>query len=197
MNRYENIKTFILSKLKTELSQNLHYHGLHHTLDVLNVAGQLAKLEAITELESEWLNVAVLFHDSGFIVDSKNHEQIGCDFAKQFLPEFGYSDAEIETICGMIMATKFPHNPKNHLEEIICDADLDYLGRDDYFKISNHLYDELKMKGALKNEKEWYQLQENFLNAHTYFTKSAERLRKAKKQEHLDQIRETLKSKSA
>ena len=33
-------------------------------------------------------------------------------------------------------ATKIPQTPLTKLEEIICDADLDYLGREDFFEIS-------------------------------------------------------------
>lgn len=197
MNRYEQAKEFIIDKLKAELPKNLSYHGLHHVLDVLDVAGKLGVKEKISETEMELLKVAVLFHDSGFIVDSKNHEKISCDFAKESLPRFGYNEEEVKAICSMIMATKFPHDPKSLLEEIICDADLDYLGREDYFKISNDLFMELRTYGILSNEKEWYQLQESFLRAHTYFTRTAEQMRSAKKEEHLNKIRETLKSKSA
>src|SRR6185369_1981441 len=110
------------------------------------------------------------------------------------LPGFGYNEKEIEIICGMIMATRFPHQPKNLLEQIICDADLDYLGRDDFFKISNDLFRELSIYGMLANEKDWYKLQESFLSSHTYFTRTAADLRKAKKEEHLNKIREVIKS---
>ena len=40
------------------------------------------------------------------------------------------------------MATEIPQNPKTHLEMIMCDADLDYLGRYDFETISNNLYTE-------------------------------------------------------
>jgi uncharacterized protein len=194
MNRYEQTKTFILNKLKTELPVNLYYHGFHHVLDVLGAAQELARKEKIAEPETELLRVAVLFHDSGYTIDSKNHEELSCKIAKENLPQFGYNDQEIERICGMIMATKFPHHPKNLLEEIICDADLDYLGRDDFFKISNDLFKELRISGKLSNEKDWYKLQESFLSSHTYFTRTASALRKAKKEEHLNKIREVIKS---
>lgn len=194
MNRYERTKEFILHKLKTELAQDLYYHGIHHVLDVLKAAGELGKKENLSEEDQELLNVAVLFHDSGFMVNTKNHEELGCDIVKQSLPAFGYNPKEIETICGMIRATKVPPQPKNLLEQIICDADLDYLGRDDYFKISNTLFKELSIYGMLTNEKDWYQLQEKFLSTHTYFTKTADTLRKAKKEEHLNQIRQVIRS---
>lgn len=190
MNRYEETKNFIVEKLSRELSSNLYYHGVHHVLDVLAAAEMLGKQEKISEKESELLKVAVLFHDSGFVKGPKNHEQIGCEMAQKNLPSFGYSSDEINTICGMIMATAYPQKPKTHLEEIICDADLDYLGRDDFFTIGNNLLKEMNTNGSIKTEADWNKLQEDFLDSHHYFTKTANLLRGKKKQEHLEKIRE-------
>ena len=190
MTRYEKTKSFIIDKLTGELPANLYYHGVHHVVDVLSAAEMLGKEEKISEHEMELLKVAVLFHDSGFTVSPKNHEEIGCGLAKKNLPGFGYKDDEITTICGMIMATAYPQQPKNHLEEIICDADLDYLGRDDFFSIGGSLLKEMNTNGGMKSEAEWNKLQEDFLDSHHYFTKTAKRLRGPKKREHLEKIKQ-------
>jgi uncharacterized protein len=190
MTRYETTRNFIIDKLSRELPSNLYYHGVHHVLDVLEAAERLAKQEKISELEMELVKVAVLFHDSGFIQGPKNHEQVGCELAKKNLPGFGYADEEISSICGMIMATAYPQKPKNHLEEIVCDADLDYLGRDDFFTIGNNLLMEMNTNGSVQTQDDWNKLQEVFLGSHHYFTETANRLRNQKKQEHLETIRQ-------
>lgn len=184
---FENAKAFILSKLKTELAPNLYYHSYNHVKDVHKAARMLAIEEGIPEDSEEFtlLETAVLFHDSGFIVAAKNHEQLGCDIVKKELPAFGYSAMQIEKICGMIMATKIPQTPTNLLERIICDADLDYLGRDDFFEIGNHLFNELVVYGILEDEKTWNRIQVTFLGKHDYFTDTAKRLRSHKKNQHL------------
>jgi uncharacterized protein len=190
MTRYEKTKNFIIDKLSRELPSNLYYHGVHHALDVLGAAEQLGLQEKISDHELELVRVAVLFHDSGFIQGAKNHEQTGCELAKKNLPVFGYTNEEIDTICGMIMATAYPQKPKNHLEEIVCDADLDYLGRDDFFTIGNTLLKEMNTNGSVTTEDDWNKLQESFLGSHHYFTETANRLRNKKKQEHLEKIRQ-------
>ncbi|MBK5284276.1 MAG: HD domain-containing protein, partial [Bacteroidia bacterium] len=167
-----------------------YYHGVHHVLDVLASAEMVGEKEKISQDEMELLKVAVLFHDSGHTIASKNHEQIGCDIGRENLPRFGYNEKEIEGICGMIMATKYPQQPNNLLEEIICDADLDYLGRDDFFTIGNNLMKEMNLNGSIKDERDWNQLQENFLISHHYFTRTAKELRNKKKLEHLERIKE-------
>jgi putative nucleotidyltransferase with HDIG domain len=125
MTRYEKTKTFIVDKLSRELPSNLYYHGVHHSLDVLSAAEMLCREEKIPDTETELVRVAVLFHDSGFTITPKNHEQLGCELVRKKLPGLGYSDDEINSICGMIMATTYPQKPKTPLEEIVCDADLD------------------------------------------------------------------------
>jgi uncharacterized protein len=181
---------FILEKLKKELPPNLYYHSFNHVMDVLEAARNYGKLEGITEHENKLLQTAVLFHDSGFIIQSKDHEEIGCEIARANLPNFEYSESDINTICGMIMATKIPQTPHTILEEIICDSDLDYLGRDDFWEIGYNLYKELEIYGILTDEREWNKLQLRFLTSHTYFTKSAKKNRQPKKDTHTQKIRE-------
>ena len=124
---FENVKKFILAKLRKELPRSLTYHSLGHIKDVYKAAQKLAKLEGVSGEELTLLLTAVLFHDSGFLIQQKEHERVGCEIARKHLPDYGYSDKQIETICGMIMATRIPQTPHNKLEQIICDADLDYL----------------------------------------------------------------------
>ena len=167
---YHAAKAFILDKLEQELSDQLTYHGLHHTLDVLYVTSELCYLEKISPYETLLLKTAALFHDSGFTVNNVEHEKLGCDIARKWLPQYGYTKIEIERICGMIMATKIPQSPQNFLEKIICDADLDYLGRDDFYEIGSTLFQELKAYNILTSEKDWNRLQVSFLENHTFFT---------------------------
>jgi HD superfamily phosphodiesterase len=183
-------KAFILDKLESELSDQLYYHGIHHTLDVLYTVEELCYNEKVTPYEELLLKTAALFHDSGFTIESKEHEQLGCGIAKAHLPRYGYTTREIERICGMIMATKIPQSPKNYLEEIMCDADLDYLGRDDFYDIGQTLFKELQASNILDNEETWNRIQVNFLENHSFFTRTNRRRRAPKKQQYLDELRE-------
>lgn len=187
---FEASEAFILAKLKTELPGNLYYHSYNHVMDVLQASIQYAALEKLSEYDTTLLKTAVLFHDSGFTVQSKDHEELGCKIVRECLPQFGYNAEEIERICGMIMATKIPQTPNNLMEEIICDADLDYLGRDDFWEIGYNLYKELEIYGILTDEKDWNRLQLKFLSAHHFFTDSAKSLRKAKKDSHTKKIQD-------
>ncbi len=188
MDNFSSAEKFILQKLESELPSNLTYHGLHHTLDVLNAALEIAKRQNLNETEIRLLRIAMLYHDAGFIGIYKNHEKKGCEMARGNLPSFNFNKEEIEIICKMIMATKIPQGAVTQLEKIICDADLDYLGRKDFYKIAKNLYNELKMHNDIANENEWNIIQKNFLKKHRYYTKFSRQNREPQKQKYLKEI---------
>lgn len=186
---YSAAKEFIVAKLRAELSDALSYHGVHHTLDVLKMASSIGKNEGVSASELALLKTAALFHDAGFVKNKHlGHEAEGCVIAREVLPTFGYRPDQVERICGMIMATKIPQSPQNLLEQIICDADLDYLGRADFYPIGNSLYREMLAYGLIGNEKEWNVLQVNFLSKHQFHTDTNKRLREPVKRRYLNDL---------
>lgn len=191
---YEKIKKYILNLLKEKLPEHLSYHSVNHIKDVIESVEMIAVSEGVNDEDMVLLKTAALFHDTGFLYGSKNHEEKSCEIAQQYLPDYGYSQPRIDKINGMIMATKIPQTPNNNLEEILADADLDYLGRDDFFVIGDKLFEELSMFGIVNSEQDWNLLQEKFLESHHYFTKTAINNRKQKKQENLDIIKSKLKN---
>lgn len=188
--KFQAVKKFIINKLASELSPELYYHGVHHTLDVLESATRLAKGEGVDGEDLLLLRTACLYHDSGFLHVYKGHEEISCKIAKETLPDYGYSDKAIETISCMIMATQIPQSPKCYLAEILCDADLDYLGRDDFEPIAESLYKEMIAYKFINDEKVWNRIQVNFLGNHHYFTDTAKRRREKKKQIQLARLKQ-------
>lgn len=189
---YKEVKEVILSELQNKLPKHLSYHSVSHIEDVIQASREIGKAEGLSEEDLVLLETAALFHDTGFLHGSKDHEEKSCEIAQEYLPNHGYTQEEIDLIKGMIMATKIPQSPKNHFEEILADADLDYLGRDDFFTIGDKLYEELAMFGIISNERDWNQLQERFLENHHYFTKTAIENRAVKKAENLAIIKSKL-----
>ncbi|UOE51837.1 HD domain-containing protein [Mucilaginibacter sp. SMC90] len=184
----EQAGAFILDKIKIELPEHFHYHNADHALDVYTAAKQIAEGEGVKGYDLELLLTAAYYHDSGFLFGQVNHEVGSCKNARQYLPHFGYTSDEIEQVCDIIMATQMPQNPHNHLGQIICDADLDYLGRNDFFILSKRLFSELVITDHLESELEWDRQQVKFLQSHHYFTQTALGLRAEGKNEHLKVI---------
>lgn len=192
MKDFAGAEGYIKNRLQTELPAHLHYHSYEHTIDVVSSALQIAEKEHIHPDDMKYLRLGAWWHDSGFILDEKNHEWQGCEIAKAELPRYGFNQDDIEIICGLIMATRVPQSPQNRLEEILCDADLDYLGREDFFIIGRNLFKEWTVSGFVKSETHWNEIQVRFLSAHHYFTHTSRTSREMLKQEHLRKISELL-----
>lgn len=183
-------ETFIEGLLEKQLSPSLLYHNKHHTKDVLMAAMELANEEGITDkTDLAILKTAALFHDCGFVNMYEGHEEESCRIAREELPGFDYSQEQITTICSIIMQTKLPSTPITLLEKIMCDADLDYLGRDDFYELGDKLYHELLTLGKLSSRREWDDLQVRFLESHRYYTASAIKKREAPKREYLHELK--------
>ncbi len=183
--QFEQASEFILNKLSNELPEQLCYHSIAHVKDVYAAADSIAKQEGISDYERKLLLTAACYHDAGFLKGAQNHEEESCRLVREVLPGYEYAPEDIERICGMIRATKIPQRPTNLLEEILADADLDYLGRDDFYTVGEMLFKELINYGIVDNAADWNHLQVIFLESHHYFTSTAIRLRQAKKEAHL------------
>jgi uncharacterized protein len=185
---FQSAKIFILNELDA-LSPALTYHGKHHTLDVYAVSEQLCISEKVSERDTTLVLTAALLHDSGFLRHYREHEAHSCRFAQELLPNFGYTEGSIRKVCSLIKATKIPQSPKNLLERILCDADLDYLGRDDFYDIGQTLYHEMRTLKMIQSADDWNAMQIRFLEKHTYFTDTNLQERTALKDKHLLQLR--------
>jgi predicted metal-dependent HD superfamily phosphohydrolase len=190
---FSEIENHIVRKLKKGLPAYMAYHNVAHTLDVLKHCLIIAAKENVNNADDIFLlKLSALYHDVGFLEVYTGHEEKSCMIAERELPGFGMSTAQINIICGMIRATKIAQHPETILEEIICDADLDYLGREDFFKTGKGLYQEFLQQQIVNNEKEWNELQIRFLENHHYFTKTSLSTREAQKQAHLATIKELM-----
>lgn len=187
--RFEELKAVVFQKLRDELPDTLTYHGFHHTQYVYDAALRIAEYEKVTGDDLELLLTGVILHDIGFLRTYKDHEEAGCEIAAELLPGFDYTPGQIRLIQAMIMRTKIPQSADNKLEEIICDADLDYLGTEDFLPIGNQLYLEFMHYGVVKNEMEWNRLQVKFLGSHEYFTAYSRQNRSRRKWENFEMIR--------
>ncbi|HUW92934.1 MAG TPA: adenylate/guanylate cyclase domain-containing protein [Bacteroidales bacterium] len=187
--QFTDIQEIILDKLEKELPDFLHYHNVKHTVDVVTEVELIGWTEGCSDEEILLLKTAGLFHDAGHTVSYDGHEQHGTYLARQMLPEYGYTGEQIEMICRIIMSTQLPPRPTNLLEEIICDSDLDYLGRSDFIPVSNTLFEELKAQNKITKLNDWNKLQVKFISGHQYFTATARSLREVNKKLQIERIK--------
>jgi ligand-binding sensor domain-containing protein/class 3 adenylate cyclase/predicted metal-dependent HD superfamily phosphohydrolase len=189
---YMKAERYIMRLLEKKLSPKLHYHSIAHTRDVTKAAERIALMEGVKGEDLFLLQTAATYHDAGFVDQYEANEPVGVRMAREILPRYGYEEDQIDVVAGLIYATRIPHNPQNHLQEIICDADLDYLGRDDFHEIADKLRLELREHGKINSDKLWDEIQVKFLTQHRYFTRSAIKLRQEKKERHIEEIKARL-----
>lgn len=190
---FQQAQQYAYQRLAKELPADLYYHNLDHTFeDVLPAAVRLATQLGVAGLDVELIKTAAAFHDIGFLVQRENHEQHSMTIARQTLPDWGFTVPQIELVCGMIQATRLPQTPHTLWEQIVADADLDVLGRDDFFIINEALYRELGEYEQSVTLDKWYEQQLGFLVAHRYFTPAAHALRQAGKEKNITELRRRL-----
>ena len=188
---FQGAEEYIVSRLRNELPATLFYHTLGHTLDVQKVVKQLIIKEKIDTQTGLIIETAALFHDSGMIFNYKEHEIESVGIARDTLPLYAYSSKEIDEICDLIMVTRLPQRPLTYTGQVLCDADMDNLGRDDFFIQSFRLKLELEMNGiAAMTLKKWLGNLVQFLEDHIYYTKSAIAARQEHKNKNLSELKE-------
>ena len=190
---YKQIHKKVVTRLKKELSPFLTYHDYKHTLHVINKSIFLAKKLNVSGDELCMLKIACLYHDTGFLVGRENHEMVSCQILKSDIGSEIEPD-QLKKISGMIMATQIPAKPTNLLEEIIADADLEYLGTNKFDEIGDKLKRELFHFYPKMTEKDWNEIQIKFLSNHSYFTDWCRKYREPAKQLHLKKLIENRKN---
>jgi uncharacterized protein len=183
------VEKYIKHRFENELKPCYVYHNLAHTLDVVSSSEIIARLEGVSEHDVGIIKTAAYLHDIGILIQFKEHEKHSVSIAKEILPPLGYKPEEIEVIIGLIHSTQMPQVANNILQEIICDADLDYLGRDDYFEISLRLRKEwLSLFKMDFSDIQWDLSQKAFLSNHVYHTSSSRKFRNEKKMQNIIQL---------
>ena len=190
--QFTDLQELMLNKLEKELPLYLYYHNVKHTIDVVTQAELIGIGENVNDEELLLLKTAALFHDTGHILSYDNHEHYSTLMVKEILHDYFYTQRQIDIICELIMCTKLPPSPQNKLQRIMCDADLDYLGRSDMIPVSNSLYRELKEMKKIESMRSWNELQLKFISGHHYFTKTAQSLREVNKLKQIERIKKLI-----
>lgn len=164
------------------------FHSHEHTIAVHEHAILIAREEEISEEEIELLEIAALFHDTGYSENPGDHEAISFGHAERFLQQKGYDGQKIEAVKNLILATKFGTEPNNKLESIIKDADLYNLGSVNFLSISKSLKREREhLSGINIDKKDWLAQSIEFLENHKWYTQTGKKLMNKVKKTNLKQ----------
>ncbi len=172
INRIEDL---VFTEMKRNLDARFEYHSIEHTRMVMEAAETLGTEEEIRGEELKLLRLAALFHDTGFLHTYDEHEEFSCDYASKILAGHGFSTNKIDQICHMIRGTNIRIRPGSHLQAILRDADLLYLGTSNFPEFSLRLQRELISFGKLAPTDDWISIEINFLQKQKFLTLSGRR----------------------
>jgi Predicted HD superfamily hydrolase len=117
--RVENVYNYARQKYQEE---DLEQHNWEHIVGNLYRALKIAKTEG--DVDYSILTVSVLFHDIG-VTEGKyeNHEENSVKIAKRELPEYGFSDEEVEEIVHCLETVGEEEDSQTIEAKICSDAD--------------------------------------------------------------------------
>ena len=195
--RLKIVDDYIRALFKDELPDGIKYHDADHTLHptkgVVAAANSIAIAENISEHDRELLIAAAYFHDTGFIREYDKNEPIAARMAGRILKLIGYKPDEIQKIQKMILATDLAVKPQTHVEKILCDADLDHFGREDFFELDGKLREGRRIRGLdVSDDAKWYKGTLAVITNHQYYTESQTKLREKKKQKNIKMLLDKL-----
>ncbi len=170
-NLIEAVRAYVTSFLSENLSDELTFHNINHTFEVVAAAKEIGMQCGLSGEEMIVLEVAAWFHDCGYANTYLGHENESKKIAGDFLKNFGCDENFTETVLKAIESTKYPQNPFSLIEKVLCDADLCHLAKANYPKYEKALRQEFEIFLKLTcSDEEWLRKNCSFLTDHTYYT---------------------------
>lgn len=192
-NLIAKVEVYVSSLLKNKLSPDLLFHNVRHTYEVVAAVQEISRQSGFPEAQTNLLIIAAWFHDCGYTVVYRGHEDESKKIAQAFLHDHFCDAASITTVLDCIEATKFPQRPRNGMEQVICDADLYHFTKAGYPAYEKALREEFKTYLALSYTDEVWEQQNYFLlEQHQYFTKYGKEILQKFKDVNLAFLRQRL-----
>lgn len=173
-NIIQQASDYVSELFNKKLSKKYIYHNLEHTLEVLENVTEIGENSALTSEELEVLEIAAIFHDTGLIDNSSNHEENSVQIAKEFLKSQQYNPEKIDMVTSLILATNLNNDPKDFLHKVLRDADILHIGKKNFYSKSKKLKAEIEsLDGKAMEELYWINCTINFLEKVEFKTEYA------------------------
>lgn len=193
-NLVHDVEKFIYEYFDKNKTKDLVYHDILHTTDVVKAAEKIGLGTNLNSEEMEILLISAWFHDTGYTIDREDHESASAEIASSYLNMNNYPPTKIEKVKSCILSTKLPQNPKNNVEQVLCDADLQHLARKNFIERSEWLkVEEEKVTGNLISEIDWFNNSLNFISNHNFFTHYAKEKYSERKRENIVKLQKRIK----
>lgn len=187
----KHVEEYVTDLFEKMHSPTLAFHDIDHTKKVVKRSKEIGSHYNLTTKEMFVLVTAAWFHDTGYLfTEPKNHENVSCEVIKRFMKDHIHDEELIGEIEGCIMATKLPANPKNLMEQIICDADTYQLGTKEFKETNKQVMEELRLRNGEVDIERFRDNTIRFFKTHQYFTSYARELLDGRKAKNLGKLEE-------
>ncbi|EIJ39315.1 putative HD superfamily hydrolase [Galbibacter orientalis DSM 19592] len=189
----EKTRVYCKSTMEANRCKYLPFHNWQHAKDVARNSKWIAQHENLPEDIMEELAIASYFHDLGHINGATNHEELSCEYARNFLSNEDFPEERIIKVLKNIQATKMPQNPETVSQKVICDADLAHLGKKNFLVKNAKIRKEWALFNNQKfSDEQWVVMNIKFLNKHNFHTNYAKKSYSAQKLKNINNLKQLL-----
>ncbi|MEP7251575.1 MAG: Pycsar system effector family protein [Ginsengibacter sp.] len=193
---YKKIEEYVTGLFEQMHAPALVFHNLEHTQDVVKRTQEIAGHYKVTEDEMLVLFTAAWFHDTGHLFTSADkHEQMSCEVMRKFMKDQIDDEKIIGEIESCIMATKFPRNPKNLLQQILCDADTYHLGTKEFKNTNKRAFEERSLRNNDSDKEKFNKDTLEMLEKQKFYTNYAKDLLTERKEKNMKKLRKKIAKK--
>ncbi len=187
-----DLRTVALDYLQMHLPKVYTYHNAEHSRDVCAALDEFIKIAPVADENILPLQIAGIFHDFGYIEKPYDNESLALPYIKKFAVQFGLAESTVNQAHELIMETVFPYHPHSVEGELLCDADIEYIGRADFIEKALRFRQELAGCGQTFSDREWWSMELQFLQDNTFFTPAVRSLREDGRQRNLQLVQQRL-----
>jgi class 3 adenylate cyclase len=191
--RIQDVEEEVFEKFEKEIPSKLYFHNIDRMRDIYNMVDLFGRAEGLSDEEKLLLRTAAILQDVGYLWDYENHEDRSINFSRELLPGYKYSQEQIDKIVELIDVTKRMRKPQNKSEEILLDADMNYLARADYVTLNDAHFKEMHELGKVNSKEEWNNMQVVLLSNHKFYTQVANVLRDVSPEQQVENLLDSLR----
>jgi len=174
--RLEDLEEAINKIFTDEAPPNLYFHNSSMARTIISQVELLSTTEQIPVEQYFTLKLASLFLIIGYIFDYEKPEEASINLMEEILPHYIFDDKYIRESMKLI-SNSFIENYPSLSDKILHDARFDYLGRNDYIRLTEKLFREKTERGMKTTMDHWAGLQIQFLTDHDFLTGTARLIR--------------------
>ena len=182
--------------LAENLDKHYTYHNAEHSREVCSAVREFLHYFDTTPENSRALILAAVFHDFGYLVRSQNNEALALPYMQEFGKRFALPEQLLTRANDLILETVYPYAPHTREGMLLCDADIEYIGRSCFFSKAQLFRQELSGENIHFSDRDFMLLEIKFLEENSFFTPVCQKLRSAGRLQNLQQLRTMFEEKT-